>query len=166
MWDVVIAAIVTFFVTNLLGYIIHRFLHQTWAGSFYHKHMTHHLILYPTYDYTSVKYRNAGKDNTVITFLLISIPLVILMIFLWLLNILSLAVVVTILLTIAILGFLHNFIHDAFHIEDHILNKIPIIKNLFEKWNRIHYLHHYNLEKNYGIFFFAFDRLFGTLLKD
>lgn len=159
---IIIFAIISFFISGLFGYIVHWSLHQTWSGNLNKKHMTHHLILYPASDYTSEQYRNAGKDNSVITFGLLALPLIAFPIILGVIGILPLSIVFTILIVMGIMGFLHNYLHDVFHIKNHFLNKIPVIKHIFTRWNYLHYLHHVNMKTNYGIFLFHWDKLFKT----
>lgn len=166
MIAILITAIVCFFFVSLFGYIVHRSLHQPWTGRFNQKHMTHHLILYPASDYTSDAYRNAGKDNTIITFAFLSLPVVGTPIVLGILGILPLPLVITALIVMGLMGFLHDYIHDAFHVKNHFLGRIPGFRNIFAYWNRLHYLHHVDMQKNFGIFLFHWDHVFKTFWKE
>ena len=162
MLAIFITALIAFFVSSLFGYVVHRALHQPWTGSLNQKHMTHHLTLYPPTDYLSDKYREAGKDNTLYTFAIAAIPLVLAPIVLGILHIIPLSLVLTCLIVMGIMGFLHSYLHDAFHIRNHFLTRIPIIKHLFARWNHLHYLHHVDMQKNFGIFLFHWDHLLKT----
>lgn len=166
MIEILITAVIAFFATSLFGYVVHRSLHQPWTGRLNEKHMTHHLVLYPPNDYASDKYKRAGKDNTVITFAFASIPMVGTPILLGVLGILPLSVVITALVVMLGLGFLHNYIHDAFHVKNHYLSRIPGFRNIFAYWNRLHYLHHVDMQKNFGIFLFHWDHVFKTFWKE
>ena len=166
MIAILITALVAFFVSSLFGYVVHRSLHQPWTGELNKKHMTHHLILYPPTDYVSEKYRNAGVDNTVYTFFFAAIPLVATPIILGVLGILPLSLVITALIVMGAMGYLHNYIHDAFHIKNHFLSRIPVLRNIFAYWNRLHYLHHVDMQKNFGIFLFHWDHVFKTFWKN
>ena len=166
MIGILVTAVIAFFATSLFGYVVHRSLHQPWTGNLNKKHMTHHLILYPPSDYVSDKYRNAGIDNTVITFVIASIPMVGIPITLGILGILPLPEVITALVVMIGLGFLHNYIHDAFHIKNHFLSRVPGLRNIFAYWNRLHYLHHVDMQKNFGIFLFHWDHVFKTFWKE
>lgn len=128
--------------------------------------MTHHLRLYPPSDYVSDKYRNAGKDNTLFIFGAAAIPVVALPIILGIFHILSLALVITSLTIMVIMSLLHSYLHDAFHIKNHWLFSIPVIGKLFARWVHIHWLHHVDMNTNYGIFLFHWDHLLGTYWKD
>ena len=160
--SILIAAILSFFITTLFGHVVHWTLHQTWSGAVHQAHMTHHLKLYPPSDYVSKVYRNAGADSTPKFFALAAIPLVVTPIILYFLGIMTLSVMITVLVAEGLMGFLHNYLHDAFHIEGHWLYKIYAIRRLFAYWTAIHYLHHVDMNKNYGIFSYFWDRVFGT----
>lgn len=166
MIAILITALVAFFVSSLFAYVVHWSLHQQWTGRLNQKHMTHHLILYPPSDYSSDKYRVAGVDNTVITFTIAAIPLVAAPIILGVLGILPLSLVITTLVMMGLMGFLHNYLHDAFHIKNHFLNHVPVLGNIFAYWNRLHYLHHVDMQKNFGIFLFHWDHVFRTYWKN
>lgn len=165
MLYIFLTAIIAFFTTSLFGYVVHRALHQTWAGRFNQAHMTHHLVMYPCHDYLSDVYRSAGKDNTVKTFAICAIPLVAIPILLVIFGVIPLSLTVTALLVMGIMGFLHNYIHDAFHIRNHFLTRIPVIRAIFGHWNALHYLHHIDMQKNFGIFLFHWDHIFRTYWK-
>jgi len=162
MFDIVLTAIITFMVSGLFGYLVHRSLHQKWAGSLYQKHMTHHRKLYPPHDYLSDQYRQPDKDNTVRIFALFAIPVVFLPMVLGLVGVMPWLLVITSLLVMGLMGFLHDYLHDAFHIRNHPLTQMPLIRKWFARWNTLHFQHHVDMGSNYGIFSFYWDRLFGT----
>jgi sterol desaturase/sphingolipid hydroxylase (fatty acid hydroxylase superfamily) len=162
MVAIFITALISFLVSSLFGYVVHRSLHQPWSGRLNKKHMTHHLSLYPPTDYLSDKYREPGKDNTVFVFAAFAVPVVATPIILGVLHILPLVLVITSIAVMAIMSFLHDYLHDAFHIRHHFLTKIPVFRQLFARWGRLHYLHHVNMQTNFGIFTFFLDKVFGT----
>lgn len=162
---IIITAIVTFLIANLIGYAIHYSLHQSWTGNLNKKHLNHHTIQYPANDYMSDVYRDAGKDNTVFTFIPIVLAVIIIPIALGLLGLMTLASVITAEVIILLISFLHNYIHDAFHVTNHILYRLPIIRNIFSRWSYLHWLHHCKMQRNFGIFTFFLDRLFGTYIE-
>jgi len=166
MLAILLTALVAFFLSSLFGYVVHRSLHQEWTGSLNQKHMTHHLTLYPPTDYLSEVYRDAGKDNTVKIFALAAMPMVAIPIVLGILGIITIPLVITALVIMGIMGFLHSYLHDSFHIKDHFLTQIPGIKVIFGRWNNLHYLHHVDMNTNYGIFLFHWDHVFRTFWKD
>ena len=162
MIAIILTALITFFVANLFGYFVHKSLHQKWAGRFYRAHRTHHFKLYPPSDFTSDKYRSAGKDNTLFIFGAAAIPIFLIPIILGAFHIVPLSIVFTSLLVMSIMSFLHSYLHDAFHINNHWLYKVPMINVLFTRWVYLHWLHHVEPQKNFGIFLFFMDKWFGT----
>lgn len=162
MIAVVLTALITFFIASLFGYVVHKSLHQKWSGRLHRAHMTHHITLYPPEDCVSDEYRNPGKDNTVIIFGAAALPLVALPIILGALHMLSLALVITSLFVMIVMSFLHGYLHDSFHIKNHWLYRMPLVNKIFSRWVYIHWLHHVDMNTNYGIFLFFLDRLFGT----
>lgn len=152
----------TYLVTTFFGYVVHWAFHQKWTGPVNKAHMTHHLKLYPADDYLSDVYRQPGKDNTVKLFAFAAIIPVGLLFLSFFLGFMSLSTLIVVCITLAILGFLHDYLHDSFHIRNHWLTKLPIINKLFGRWNELHYLHHVDMQKNFGIFSFHWDRVFKT----
>lgn len=165
MISIILTALVAFFVSSLFGYVVHRALHSTWTGRLNQKHMTHHLTLYPPTDYLSDKYRDAGGDNTVIIFAIAAVPLVAAPIIMGLLGWISLPLTITALIVMGLMGFLHSYLHDAFHIRNQFLTKIPGVRVIFAYWVHLHYLHHVDMQKNFGIFLFHWDHLFRSYWK-
>lgn len=166
MVPIILTALISFFVSSLFGYVVHRSLHQTWTGSLNSKHMTHHMTLYPPTDYLSDEYRQAGKDNTVYIFGAAAIPLVATPIILGIMGKLALPLVITALVVMGLMGFLHSYLHDSFHIRNHWLTRVPVIKGIFAHWVQLHYLHHVDMQKNFGIFLFHWDHVFKTFWKE
>ena len=162
MLSILITALITFLVASLFGYVVHKSLHQSWTGILHEKHMTHHLKMYPPEDYLSDKYRSAGADNTLFIFGIAAIPLVAIPIILGIFHILPWSLMITSLLVMGVMSFLHSYLHDSFHIRNHWLYHVPVVKHWFSWWVYLHWLHHQNMETNYGIFLFFLDRWLGT----
>jgi sterol desaturase/sphingolipid hydroxylase (fatty acid hydroxylase superfamily) len=143
---------------TFLGYIFHRMFHQPWSGKFYDAHMTHHTKLYPASDYTSDEYREPGKDNTVWLFLLAFSPLGIIVLSLMLFSVIPIAMGIGIILEMILIGFVNNNMHDGFHLRKSFWDRFKFFSHL----RKLHYEHHVDMSKNYGIFYFMWDKLFGT----
>jgi sterol desaturase/sphingolipid hydroxylase (fatty acid hydroxylase superfamily) len=158
---VILVSLIVFVITTLFGHVVHWSLHQKWTGKLNDAHMTHHLRLYPPSDYVSEIYRNPGKDNTVIIFGAAAIPLLCVPTILFLIGWLSLFLATLATAEMLFIGFMHDRIHDAFHVTKSFWHRLPG----FSKWNDLHYLHHIDMSKNYGIFFFGWDWVFNTLWK-
>lgn len=159
---ILLTIFITFVIVSFFGYWIHKFFHNPISGRFYLAHQTHHFKLYPPTDYLSDKYRSPGKDNTVISFLLLGIPLIALPIILFGFHIISLSILITAMLSIVIFGGLNDYLHDAFHIRNHWLRKFK----WFETLTDLHFQHHINVQSNLGIYSFLWDRIFGTFIKN
>lgn len=155
---VLLAIIGTFLYGTFTGWWVHWILHQRWSGRFYNAHMTHHVRLYPPTDLLSERYRDPGKDNTVLVFTpaltILFGGLELLMWCLgvpwWILCIMTVEGVVV--------GTLHDLMHTWFHLKGVSLTK----KTRFLKLRYLHFFHHSHMQTNLGIFWFGWDRLFGT----
>lgn len=156
------ALILVFILVSFFGYVVHWLLHQSFMGRWNKAHMTHHEVLYPPCDYFSETYRHAGKDNTFIPFAIASLPLLGLPWVLLGFGVISFPLTIIIVLEMLLIGFLHDYLHETFHVPSHWLNRFKTVK----KWNKRHYQHHVRMETNFGIFFFVWDRLFGTFNKN
>ena len=160
--SILIAAILSFLITTLFGHVVHWSLHQTWTGAIHRSHMAHHLRLYPPSDFFSEAYRSAGKDSSPKFFIISGLPIILAPVVLWFFGFLSLPVMITILVVEGLVGWSHDYFHDAFHIKDHWLYRVYAIRRLFTRWVALHYLHHVNMQANFGIVSFLWDRIFGT----
>lgn len=156
-----ITLVITYFLTTLFGYVVHWCFHHPWAGRIKTAHLKHHT-LYSGEDYLSDDYRKAGKDSTVRLFMLPSILLLALPVLFFYLEIIPWWLSLLIGLEMGFTGWLHNYLHEAFHINGHFLNKIPLIKKAFDHLSHLHYEHHNDMTKNFGICSFIWDRLFHT----
>lgn len=161
MMLLLLTIVMSFIVSSLFGYTVHWILHRPWSKALYRMHLRHHT-LYTAEDYLSDIYRSAGRDNTFFIFAAAAIPLVMLPIVLWWLNIMPLALMLVAVGEMLLLGFLHEYIHTAFHIRWHWMNRLAA----FRRWNKLHFLHHQDIGTNYGIFWFGLDRLFGTFWNE
>jgi sterol desaturase/sphingolipid hydroxylase (fatty acid hydroxylase superfamily) len=162
MLAVLITAFITFFIASLFGYVVHRSLHQSWTGRYHKSHMTHHITLYPPSDYVSDKYRDPGKDNTLWVFGAAALPFFVIPILLGVFHILPISLVITSEVVMAVMSFLHSYLHDSFHIRNHWLYRVPVVGIWFKRWVYIHWLHHVDMQTNFGIFLFHWDHVFHT----
>ena len=162
MVAIIFTIIITYVVLSLFGHVAHWGLHQPWAGRFNNSHMMHHLKFYPPQDFISEEYRSAGKDSATRFFALASLPFIIAPFVLWFWGILPFGCVIVVLVMEAMMGFLHDYLHTTFHLKNHWLARVPFFHVIFAKWVRLHYLHHVDMSKNFGIFIFHWDRIFKT----
>jgi len=152
------AIIFTFALLTLLGYAFHAMFHKPWSGQFFKAHMNHHLKQYPPTDFYSDTYRYAGKDNTVVLFGLVFSPLVVTMIVLTATGAVSLFLGLSVLAEMGIIGWLNNSLHDSFHLRNTFWERFAF----FERLKKLHFQHHVNMQSNYGIFSFVWDKIFRT----
>jgi sterol desaturase/sphingolipid hydroxylase (fatty acid hydroxylase superfamily) len=163
-------------IAELLGYALHRLLHSGTVRFLSHSHMKHHLLLYgPLQKQRSKKYRDAtcgrpslgniGLEWLLPATLLIGSMVTVFHFFhvLRSYQLLSLA-------TVLVWSFLmFSYLHDVMHVEGFWMAGAPLFRDWFVRARRLHDIHHHALndegfmDKNFGIGFFAFDRLFGTL---
>jgi sterol desaturase/sphingolipid hydroxylase (fatty acid hydroxylase superfamily) len=143
---------------SAFGYAAHRVLHEGWTWFLHDGHMVHHIQLYPPHDFFSETYRSAGKDNTAKTFFIAGLPLLGAPLLASLFGVVSLTTGFILIAEMLAVGYLHDYLHDSFHIKDHWLNRYAP----FRKLVRLHQVHHEHMQKNFGIFTFVWDKLFGS----
>jgi sterol desaturase/sphingolipid hydroxylase (fatty acid hydroxylase superfamily) len=61
-----------------------------------------------------------------------------------------------------VLGFAHDWLHTTFHLQATRLLRFK----WYRGWRIAHFYHHRNMKKNYGIFWFGWDRALGTFCND
>ena len=162
--------------TELLGYWLHRLLHSGVIGSLSRNHMKHHMVMYgPLQEQRSKKYRDAtegdvslgniGREWLVPSSLLIVCVMGLFHLFRvpWFYQLIYFAT------TLAWSFLMFSYMHDAQHIEGFWMERSWLLKRWFTTARARHEVHHQVINedglmhKNFGIGFFLFDRLFGTL---
>lgn len=140
-------------IVEVVGYFWHRFAeHDGVFGQLLReRHIIHHESLYPLERLLSPRntpyldaqswtwYAVAGVVSVVL-FFLVPLPFFL-----------------TAFASGVVYGRLIAYAHSAYHIAGHPLQRF----GWFRRLNKLHFLHHYE-RANYGILFFAMDRLFGT----
>ena len=147
------SVLVTFF-----GHAVHWMLHQKWSGRLFKSHMIHHYKLYPIKDFESIEYRSAGKDSTTKTFVVFSIPVAVLPFVVSYFGFIPITIAILSFAIGIIIGLFNDWAHDSYHVIGHPLRKLP----MWKYWRDMHYQHHADTTKNYGIWYFFWDRLFKT----
>ena len=165
---------------ELLGYILHRLMHSDWIPWLSAGHMKHHLILYgplqkqrPSEKYIDattgeIAIGNIGLEWIIPSAVILGISLAVLTFFH--ISYLNRACCIG---TIVLWSFLmFSYLHDRMHIKNFWMERAPVLRRWFVRARRLHDIHHHALnnkglmDKNFGIGFFAFDKLFGTLAFD
>lgn len=159
MFYTILIGVIAYSLTALLGYVIHWTIHQPWAGALYRAHHAHHTSLYPKTDLISERYRSAGSQSTVWTFILAFTPFLAMPPLLAAVGWIYWGQAVVAILSMGVVGILNDVFHDSFHIKRHWLRKVPG----YNKMQRRHFLHHVNMRCNFGIYGFGWDWFFGSL---
>jgi len=168
--------VASIFVSELLGYLLHRLLHSGWIGFLSRSHMRHHLLLYGPLQpqRPGTEYRDATTDSVALGNIGLE----------WLIpGALLLAASITLLhwlhvtlthLLLFIGGSLawsflmFSYLHDRMHMAGFWMERNRWLKKWFLAAREAHDIHHWTLNnegfmnKNFGIAFYFFDRLFGT----
>lgn len=161
---------------ELLGYWLHRLLHSGAVRFLSRNHMKHHLVLYgPLQKQRSAQYLDATNDSVALGNIGLEwlIPAGLLIAGMTLAfhflhaglgyQFLSLGII----LTWSFVMF--SYLHDVMHVEGFWMEKNSCLRRWFISARRLHDIHHRVMndhglmDKNFGIGFFLFDRLFGTL---
>jgi sterol desaturase/sphingolipid hydroxylase (fatty acid hydroxylase superfamily) len=163
---------------ELLGYWLHRLLHSGAIGFLSRSHMRHHLVLYgPLQQQRSTEYQDATTGSVSLG------------------NIGTEWLVPAAILTAIVAAIFHSFrvrslyqciyfgttwswsflmfstLHDLMHIKGIWLERNRLLRRWFRNARMRHDVHHCSLnddglmDRNFGIGFFLFDRLFGTFSK-
>jgi sterol desaturase/sphingolipid hydroxylase (fatty acid hydroxylase superfamily) len=160
--SMLVAMLVMGFITTFLGYVVHWIFHQPWSLWFYDAHMNHHQIQYPPTIFFSDKYKSAGRNSTVWLFVIAFAPVFLGIVLLTYLGILSLLLGAYSMFSLIVWGWVHDYFHDQFHLTNTPWKSLPF----FLKWRDIHYVHHLDMSKNYGIVLFQWDKLFKTFSSE
>lgn len=145
-------------VTTLLGYWLHRAFHQPWSRWFYNAHMNHHQKQYPANDFLSEEYRSAGKDDTAILFGIVFAPIILSFVVMMVVGFMSVLTGLTCLISLLTCGWLHDYVHNQFHLQNSWMDQLPFFVIL----RQLHRIHHFNMQSNFGILMFSWDKLFNT----
>ena len=148
------------FLGTFLGYVFHTMFHKPWSGRFYKAHMTHHEKLYPVNDFLSDEYRDPGKDNTVWLFLLMFSPLAPILFALVFYSIIPLPMGIMALIEMILIGWVNNNMHNGFHLRKSRWDKFKFYARL----RKLHYQHHIDMNSNFGIYSYMWDRIFGSFI--
>lgn len=152
LW-VTITIIITFIVGEFLGYAIHRLTHKFVNSGLHRRHMTHHLKFYPRGRLVSVAYLYAKQDSFTVLFL----PIILILIATcWLVFPLYLWITVSV--SMLLDGLLNDYIHKCVHLQRTWLMRFKWFKTL----RTLHFLHHRQMDRNYGIYQLFLDKLFKT----
>lgn len=169
----------SFVSTELIGYWLHRLMHSGAIGFLSRNHMKHHLMLYgPLQEQRSKQYRDATRKNLSLGnngpewLVPAAVFLGLALAGFQLAHVRLLYQAIYFITTVSWSFLMFSYLHDAMHIEGIWLEKSLWLKRWFTSARRRHDVHHRLIndeglmDRNFGIGFFLFDRLFGTLSED
>jgi sterol desaturase/sphingolipid hydroxylase (fatty acid hydroxylase superfamily) len=163
-------------VAEFAGYWLHRLLHSDKFPSLSQGHLIHHFLIYgPAQAMRDHEYHDATQGrfsvgNVGLEWLL---PSALILFCCWGIMIAAGVPLVyqmfSLMTLIAWPFFMFSYLHDRMHLKDFWMARTPIIRIWFCNARRLHDIHHRALnndgrmDRNFGIGFFWFDHLFGTI---
>jgi len=173
---IAVTIIISFLSAELFGYFLHKLMHSNKIRFLSHNHMIHHLKLYGSKMALRTKeYKDSVTDRVSIAGIGLEwmLPVILFLLFFTGVGLfIQFNIVYLIIFELFSLlygYFLFGYIHDSLHIEGFWMLKNKLLKKHFLHARKLHDIHHIQLDNqgrmntNYGIFFFFFDRVFGTL---
>jgi sterol desaturase/sphingolipid hydroxylase (fatty acid hydroxylase superfamily) len=162
---------------EFVGYWVHILLHSHRVAFLSRSHMIHHLAVYspdrpmrPSEEYLESTHDRASVLGIGLEWILpLSLVLGVAIAVLHFLRVRPVDQFVFLAVALAWGFAMFGYVHDAMHRRNVWLEKSPAIARLFRRARKLHDVHHMSLADdgtmawNYGICFFFFDRLFGSL---
>jgi len=180
IWQVILeiaACVIGSCVTaELLGYWLHRLLHSGLIGFLSRNHMRHHLVLYgPLHKQRSDEYKDATSErvslgNIGLEWLFPAALIVGGVVGLF--QFFHVRVIYQLISLASGVGWsvlMFSYLHDVMHVEGFWLETNRWFRRWFISARQLHDIHHQLvndtglMDKNFGIGFFLFDRIFSTL---
>lgn len=171
-----ITLVAAFLISEIIGYFVHVLLHSNKVRFLSDGHMIHHLRNYgPRMNQRALGYKDAVTNR--FSFMGFGIewtlPLGIAVGGVWLIAyFIGIAIEYTILLTVFALTYswvFFRYLHHSMHLENFWMLNNKFTRKWFLMLRKYHDIHHVALDSkgrmnyNFGICFFFFDRLFGTI---
>ncbi len=177
--SVLVTLIFSVLVAELAGYWLHRLLHSDKVKFLSRGHLIHHFLIYGPRQpmRTEVGYRDATDNrfsvgNVGLEWLM---PSAIVLAICWgAMILLHVPRTYQALAVCGLLGwpiFMFSYLHDRMHEQNFWMTRVPLLSRWFLKARRLHDIHHRSLDgdgrmdSNFGIGFYWFDRLFGTMAQ-
>jgi len=162
---------------EFVGYWVHILLHSHRVEFLSRNHMIHHLVVYSPDRPMRLSEHYLGSTDDRASVAGIGLEWVLplgaaALLALAVLRLLGVAAVdqaVFLAVALAWGWWMFSYMHDRMHIKHPWLESSPRVKSWFLNARRLHDVHHLSITDdgtmayNYGICFFLFDRLFGTL---
>jgi len=165
-------------IAELAGYGLHRLMHSGRIPALSRAHLIHHLLLYgPRQPMRSQNYKDATCGRAAIGNVglewLVPAALILAVCWcgMWLLCVGLAYRCLAFATLVAWPTFMFSYLHDRMHIQGFWMERAPVLRTWFRKARRLHDIHHRSIDesgrmdKNFGIGFYFFDRLFRTFAK-
>lgn len=166
------------FVAEFCGYWLHRLMHSERFPVLSRGHLIHHFLMYgPNQALRTEKYRDATQDRVALgnvglewlmpSAMILSFSFGVLA---WIRVPRSYQIIALGILVVWTV-FMFSYLHDRMHLRNFWMTRAPLLKSWFVRARRLHDIHHRSLndqgrlDRNFGIGFFIFDRLFRTMSK-
>jgi sterol desaturase/sphingolipid hydroxylase (fatty acid hydroxylase superfamily) len=176
--DAVFTVLIAILLAEFIGYALHRALHSNRFPLLSRPHMIHHLEIYgPDQAMRSPEYRDSTEGRLALGNIGMEwvAPVVAILAVAWIalyrLGIHWCYRVLSISTLLAWAIVMLSYLHDRMHLQNFWMERAPIVKIWFRRARRMHDIHHRALDdhgrmhRNFGIGFFLFDWLLGTLAK-
>jgi sterol desaturase/sphingolipid hydroxylase (fatty acid hydroxylase superfamily) len=178
LWGLLITIVGALAVAEFVGYCLHRMLHSDRFPVLSRAHLIHHFLLYgPNQPMRAAEYKKATDGRVSIgnvgwEWLL---PSGAVLFFCWggmcLLRVQWPYQVLALGTMVVWPVFMFSYLHDRMHLKDFWMERTPLLRIWFLKARRLHDIHPHvlpdqgRMDRNFGIGFFFFDRIFRTLAQ-
>jgi hypothetical protein len=165
-------------VAEFCGYWLHRLLHCEKVPVMSRSHMIHHLLIYgPGQPMRHEHYQDATGNRPSLGNVGLEwiVPCGGILAILWslmlVLHIRPLFQLVAMATLILWPVFMFSYLHDRMHLSKFWMAQTPILGKWFCAARRLHDIHHHSvnehgqMDNNFGIGFFLFDRIFRTIAR-
>jgi sterol desaturase/sphingolipid hydroxylase (fatty acid hydroxylase superfamily) len=165
-------------IAEAAGYFLHRLMHSERIPSLSRAHLIHHLLMYGprqpmrTDEYLDATDGRAALGNIGLEWL---VPSALILGFCWsVMWFAGVPLVYRLLAICTLIGwpiFMFSYLHDRMHLRGFWMERAPLLGSWFRAARRLHDIHHRSIDesgrmdRNFGIGFFFFDRVFRTLAK-
>lgn len=176
--DGLLTVLASVLLAELAGYGLHRLMHSGSIPALSRAHLIHHLLLYgPRQPMRTIEYQDATVGRASITNIgvewLVPSALILALCWcgMWALGIPIAYRCLAFATLIAWPMLMFSYLHDRMHLQGFWMERAPLLGSWFRAARRLHDIHHRSIDKNgrmdknFGIGFYFFDRLFRTFAR-
>lgn len=153
LWMIVV--ILTFILSEAIGYGIHWAAHKSWSGPLFRAHLVHHAMYAPKV-FEHVVYESKFRSSFAVWMAPVFVALLVIAF-----SVLPWPLAVVCFVTLVCNAAITDIIHQSFHVKNHWLRMLPVVR----RGKVLHQLHHRHTQSNLGITCYVWDRVFGTFRK-